>query len=135
MHFAARRARSSQTGTGVRKESAVQAGMSTHERIQRELDLLKTRFTFDYQPDGQWVRITEYSLPSGWSLESTQLAFQIPVQYPGGPPYGIYVPAGLRFNSHGPQQLLRTRSYPTPFRRELGNLLMDYGRWTLASVR
>ena len=31
--------------------------MSTHERIQRELDLLKTRFTFDYQPDGQWVRI------------------------------------------------------------------------------
>src|SRR5436305_13904877 len=32
-----------------------------------------------------------------------------------------------------PQQLLRTRSYLTPFRRELGNRLMDYGRWPLAA--
>jgi len=115
MHFAARRARSSQTGTGVRKESAVQAGMSTHERIQRELDLLKTRFTFDYQPDGQWARITEYSLPSGWSLESTQLAFEIPVQYPGGPPYGIYVPAGLRFNSQVPNSYSEPAPTQPPF--------------------
>jgi hypothetical protein len=80
------------------------------ERINRELDLLKTRFTLEYQPDGQWVRIAKYPLPSGWSVELTEIAFQIPVQYPGGPPYGIYVPAGLRFDG----QIPRNYSEPAP---------------------
>ena len=85
------------------------------ERIQRELDLLKTRFAFEDHLDGQWVRIMEYPLPSGWNLGSTQLAFQIPVQYPGSPPYGIYVPVGLRFNSQIPNNYSEPAPTQPPF--------------------
>lgn len=67
------------------------------ERINHEIILLKTRFPdLEYRPGGQWVRILKYLLPPGWNCSSTQLAFPIPVEYPGSPPYGIYVPAGIR---------------------------------------
>jgi hypothetical protein len=89
--------------------------MSMQERIKRELDLLQTRFTFEYQPDGQWVRVVKYPLPSGWNVGTTPLAFQIPVQYPGGPPYGIYVPAGLRFNSQIPNSYTEPAPTQPPF--------------------
>ena len=85
------------------------------ERISSELDLLRTRFTFEYQPDGRWVHIVKYPLPSGWTAGCTQLVFQIPVQYPGGPPYGIYVPAGLRFNSQVPNNYVEPAPTQPPF--------------------
>ena len=57
----------------------------------------------EYRPDGQWIRVPKSSLPSGWNLPETPLALQIPVQYPGAPPYGIYVPVGLLFNGKRPE--------------------------------
>jgi hypothetical protein len=73
------------------------------QRIDQEVGLLKTRFPdLEFRPDGQWVRIPRYSLPSGWNLSTTQLAFPIPIEYPSGPPYGIYVPTGIRFGGQLP---------------------------------
>lgn len=68
------------------------------ERIKKELELLRTRYPdLRYEKEGRWVLIPAYPLPEGWSKTETDVAFQIPVGYPGTPPYGIYVPVGLTF--------------------------------------
>jgi len=86
------------------------------ERIEQEISLLKTRFSdLEYRPDGQWTRILKYPLPSGWNLSSTQLAFPIPIEYPGGPPYGIYVPAGIRFGGQMPNNYTEQAPTQPPF--------------------
>lgn len=69
------------------------------ERIEQELALLRGRWPdTEYRPEGHWFRIPGYPLPVGWSRPMTDVAFQPQVSYPGTPPYGFYVPAGLRFN-------------------------------------
>lgn len=74
------------------------------ERTRQELELLRQRYpALEYKEAGQWVRIPDYSLPAGWNKTETDVVFQIPIQFPGAPPYGIYVPAGLSFNSTRPQ--------------------------------
>jgi len=65
-------------------------------RIDQELALLRKYYSsVEYQQNGQWVRIASYLLPPEWNKEITDVAFQIPIGYPGTPPYGIYVPVGL----------------------------------------
>ncbi len=83
-HVEARRGRRSQARPGFRKEGPFQTGMTMQQRMNDELDLLKTRYPdVEYRPDGQWARIPSYPLPPGWNFTETQLAFQIPPQYPG----------------------------------------------------
>lgn len=73
------------------------------ERIIQELALLRQRFPdLEYREEGRWVRIPSYVLPSGWNRSVTDVALQIPVGFPGTPPYGIYTPAGLMFNGARP---------------------------------
>ena len=68
------------------------------ERITQELGMLRQRWPeLEHKEDGHWVRIPSYPLPEGWNRASTEVVFQIPVGYPGVPPYGIYVSAGLMF--------------------------------------
>ncbi len=86
------------------------------QRIVQEIDLLKTRFAeLEWQPVGQWVRIPKYLLPPGWNSSDTQLAFPIPIEYPGGPPYGIYVPAGIRFGGQLPNSYTEQAPTQPPF--------------------
>src|SRR5271166_2618225 len=90
--------------------------MRVQERINLELGMVRKRFPgLEYRPDGQWVLIPKYSLPSGWSLSETSLAFQIPVQYPASPPYGIYVPMGLLFNGQQPNSYSQPAPTQPPF--------------------
>lgn len=73
------------------------------DRIDQELTLLRKRHpNLEYRAEDRWVRIPTYPLPTGWNRPSTDVAFLIPVGYPGTPPYGIYVPAGLLFNGSRP---------------------------------
>jgi hypothetical protein len=73
------------------------------QRIDTELALVRARFPeAEYQPDDHWVRIPSYGMPQGWNRPATDVAFQIPVGYPGVPPYGIYVPSGLLFQGTAP---------------------------------
>ena len=76
-------------------------GFVRAQRIDAELDLLRNAYPGLEHKDG-WVRIPEVSLPSGWNRSKTDVAFQIVDQYPGTPPYGLYVPAGLRFRDAKP---------------------------------
>ena len=86
------------------------------ERIVQELNLLRTRHAdLDYMEEGPWVRIPEYPLPPGWNRPATDVAFQIPVGYPGTPPYGIYVPAGLMFKGARPGNYTEPASTQPPF--------------------
>jgi hypothetical protein len=79
------------------------------DRIEQEIALLRRYYQgLDYRPDGQWALVPSYPLPPGWNKEATPVSFQIQLSYPGTPPYGIYVPAGLTYNG------ARANSYTEP---------------------
>ena len=83
------------------------------DRIEQELAVLRKRYPgLEYRQDGQWVRIPSYPLPSGWNRADTDVAFQIPVGYPGTPPYGFCAPEGLLFNGQTPDNC--TSADPIP---------------------
>ncbi len=83
------------------------------DRIEAELDHLRTRYPeLEYRPDGRWVRIPSYPLPPGWNRSETDIAFQIPTQYPGNPPYGFYVPTGLTYNGQRPNNCADNNTPP-----------------------
>lgn len=83
------------------------------DRIEQELTLLRERYPrLEYRKDGQWVRVPSYALPSGWNRADTDVAFQIPVGYPGTPPYGFCAPEGLLFNGQTPDNC--TSADPIP---------------------
>lgn len=85
------------------------------ERIAADLDLLRKDYPdLAYEPEGRWVRVPRYSLPEGWNSRETDTAFQIPVGYPGAPPYGIYVPSGLLYNQQEPKNYVLAPHQP-PF--------------------
>ena len=76
------------------------------ERIQQELTLLRNYYPeVEYVEAGQWILIRDYVLPSNppWSKVKMEVCFQIPVAYPGAPPYGFYVPSDLKCGENPPQ--------------------------------
>ena len=85
------------------------------DRIDQELVLLRQRYPgLDYRQDGQWVCIPAYPMPTGWDRSSTDVAFQIPIGYPGTPAYGIWTPEGLLFDGQPPDNCTAAQPIP-PF--------------------
>jgi len=85
------------------------------ERIDQELILLRNRWpNLEYVKEGQWIRIPSHALPEGWNPSVIDVAFTIPVQYPGTPPYGIYAPAGLTYKGQQPDNYVVAPQQP-PF--------------------
>lgn len=102
------------------------------ERIKKELELLRKRYPdLEYTEEGKWVRIPAYPLPEGWNRSSTDVAFQIPVGYPGTPPYGIYTPAGILFRGHSPHDYREPAPNKPPFSGSWGifSWRPDEGQW------
>lgn len=90
-------------------------GFTRAERITAEVDLMRRVFPNLEFREG-WVRITNVSLtPPGWNRTKTDVAFQIADAFPGTPPYGIYVPVGLRFNGQMPQKYTEPSGTIPPF--------------------
>jgi len=58
---------------------------------------------------------TSVVLPPGWNRECTDVAFQVPVGYPATPPYGIYVPTGMRFGTATPSSYTEPAGNQPPF--------------------
>lgn len=72
------------------------------ERLAQELELLKKHFpVVQYIEDG-WFKIPNYPLQPGWNRENTDVAFWARAEYPGTPPYGIYVPIGIQYDEKVP---------------------------------
>ena len=86
------------------------------ERIEQELALLRQRYPdLEYREEGRWVRVPSFRICPGWNREMTDIAFQIPVGFPGAPPYGIYTPAGLMFNGSDPKDYKEPSPTQPPF--------------------
>lgn len=89
--------------------------------MNQEIALLRRRFPkLEYRQEGQWVCIPSYPLPEGWNRNSTEVAFQVPASYPVGPPYGIYVPAGLLFQGARPDSYSEPAPTQPPFPGQWG---------------
>ena len=102
------------------------------ERIAQELALLRKQYpAAEYVEDGRWIRLPSYPLPEGWNRTATDVAFQIRVDYPGTPPYGFYVPAGLQYKQQRPNNYTEPGSPPPPFPGEWGlfSWAPDDGQW------
>lgn len=86
------------------------------ERIDKELALLRQHYPdLEYREEGRWVRVPAYPLPAGWSAAATDVAFQIPVNFPGAPPYGIYTPSDLRIDGNKPDNYTEPAQTQPPF--------------------
>lgn len=78
-----------------------------NDRIEKELALLRSSYSkVTYVDSGQWVLIEDYPMPPGlaWNCQQTNVCFQIPPSYPGTPPYGFYVPAGILYEGVPPKK-------------------------------
>lgn len=89
-------------GLGFAKKVHWKRGDGVFEhRIMSELQHLQGHFK-DVKQDGNWFLIPDYPLPEGWSLRKADIAFRVLEGYPATPPYGFFVPNGLRFNGAVP---------------------------------
>ena len=101
-------------GHGFSKKVRWKRGDLFTARVQAELELLRQRYPA-LEVNGAWVRIPDIPLPAGWNRVTTDVAIQIPQNYPGGPPYGIYVPNGLRFKDEMPGEYQDAAANQPPF--------------------
>ena len=89
-----------------------------NERIEEELKLLRHSYSeVEYVDAGQWVKIKDYPIPPGlpWNRQTTDVCFQIPSGYPGTPPYGFYVAAGILYNGNPPDSYREPAQNSPPF--------------------
>jgi hypothetical protein len=86
------------------------------ERILEEFELLRKQYPrVEYVEVGHWVRIPGFPLSGTWNRIETDAVFQIPAGYPGTPPYGFYVPVGIRVNSVVPGSYSEPAGSQPPF--------------------
>ena len=86
------------------------------DRTADEVSLLIAAYpAMEWRPQDRWARIPTYRAPVAlWTLESFEVAFQLPAQLPGQAPYGFWVRPGLQLLAGG---TVNNYSYPvtTPF--------------------
>ncbi len=91
-------------------------GALTTTRELEEIELLRQHFPgLEYVEEGGWVRLPAMTRPSGWAPPVSDTVFQIPVGFPGTPPYGFYLPAGIRHNGTPPSNYAEPGAPPPPF--------------------
>lgn len=99
-------------------------------RIYKELDILRNSYPqLEYVAEGQWIRIPGYPLPPGWDQNHIDVVSQIPAGYPGGKPYGIYVPAGLKYQGQAPKNYVEPAKNHPPFKGVWGVLSWQPKEW------
>jgi hypothetical protein len=105
-------------------------------RLKKEFELLVLRYPGTlFIDEGSWFRIPGYPLPGGWNRQSTDTAFQVPAGYPGSPPYGIFVPAGLRFKETKPESYQEPANNRPPFEGDWGFFSWSVdGQWMVPTA-
>ena len=84
-------------------------------RVTKEIELLERAYPGLKHDGSSWVFIPAYPLPAGWNRAATDVAFQIPAGYPATPPYGVYVPVGIRFGAAAPASYTEPAANQPPF--------------------
>lgn len=76
------------------------------DRIKEEIELIRKSYELDFQSvrNIYWLKIKGYQLPKGmgWNMGVIDVCMMIQPNHPAAPPYGIYVPSGLRINGQTP---------------------------------
>lgn len=91
-------------GMGFGKHVGFRRGLYA-PRIEEELAILRAVFPgIEVVGAEPWIRVPSFIVPPGlaWNRTHTDIAFMPPPAYPGAPPYGLYVPAGIRFGDAVP---------------------------------
>jgi hypothetical protein len=100
------------------------------ERVKIEIGMLRIRYPdLKISQDERWICVPSYPLSTGWNPSLTDVAFQIPVGYPGTPPYGIYVPVGLLFQEKHPNNYTEPAPSQPPFTGKWGIFSWQPGQW------
>jgi hypothetical protein len=109
-------------------------------RVQEELIHLRKFYPkLEFVEKGLWIRIPDFPLPQDkdklWNRERTDVAFQIPIQYPGTHPYGFFVPSGLTCNGTAPKEYQDQCSEQLPFDGQWGKFSWSPvgGQWKPSS--
>ena len=84
-------------------------------RVTKEIELLQRAYPSMKHDGNSWIFIPSYPLPTGWNRTATDVAFQIPAGYPATPPYGVYVPVGIRFGVAAPANYTEPAANQPPF--------------------
>jgi hypothetical protein len=104
------------------------------QRIAEELSLLRTRYPgLEYLENGQWAKISDYPVADGWNPRSTPVVFQILPGHPGTPPYGFYVPVGLRYQGATPNNYTEPAKQQPPFDGTWGLFSWQPSEWRPAA--
>ena len=91
------------------------------QRLLEELALIREWFpTVEFREAGRWFLVSAYPLPSGWSRESTDVAFQANELHPAAPPYGFYVPTGLLYHGEVPENYTEPAKHSPPYEGSWG---------------
>lgn len=121
-------------GQGFSKKVKWKRGDNVFEqRLANELSMLRRRFG-DVQLQAGWFLISNYpTLIAGWNRAETLVAFQAPIGYPVTPPYGIYVPTGIRFKDALPNNYQEPVGNRPPFEGEWGIFSWSPDDWRPAA--
>lgn len=98
-------------------------------RLSNEMLHLQGHFKEKIIQIGNWFLIKEYPLPEGWNVRHTNIAFRAQPDYPGTPPYGFFVPTGLRFNSSIPGNYQDSVADIPPFAGQWGMFSWAPDEW------
>ena len=91
------------------------------DRIAQELAVIRQVYEgVEYREEGDWFFVPSYPLPGGWNRDTTEVAFQVIVSYPVQPPYGFYVPMGIRFDGKIPDNYSEPVDNAPPFGGQWG---------------
>lgn len=103
----------------------------SESRADQELRLLRAWFgeALEYRSDGQWVRVSEYQIPSDlWTPDTIEVCFQLPPGLPGQAPYAFHVrPQLLLMNG----ATINNYTFPTatPFGDGWGTFSWQLAEW------
>ena len=115
-------------GMGFSKKIHWKRGLLIEERMGAELALLQTQYpSVEYRD--RWIRVPAYPLPEGWSSAETSLAIFIRDGFPGTGPYGLHVPAGIRFLGAMPKNYVEPAKNQPPFGGNWGVFSWEAANW------
>lgn len=103
-------------GHGFAKKVRWKRGDSIFDdRLEQELALLNGRYP-DARREGEWFLIPDWQVAvEGWNRASTPVAFRAQAGFPAAQPYGIFVPAGIRYRDAVPQNYQEPVNEKLPF--------------------
>jgi hypothetical protein len=86
------------------------------DRLSAELDLVRSSFPdLEFRDEDYWARIPKYPVPKAWGRKRVEVAFQVPRDIFGQPPYGFWVRPPLEVPDGGGPPTNSTGPVPTGF--------------------